>query len=64
MDTPERCRNCRFFEKKEVEYMPQYGASGGIVPTTYEQIERRCKRFPPPWPSVLEDDWCGEWRHA
>lgn len=53
---PRNCGQCHFFEPIIVFEHTAEDAQGD--PTTI------CRRFPPTdgWPSVLADDWCGEWK--
>jgi len=56
MNYRQACQNCGFFEKLDADggvcakYPPRAAASGGLIDTF--------------WPSVGNDDWCGEYTHA
>jgi hypothetical protein len=51
------CGGCRFFDVIVFHESDEAPAESGQPGTI-------CRRFPPMdgWPTVLEDDWCGEWR--
>lgn len=34
-----------------------------ICATCKFMVDDACRRFPPPFPTVQPDDWCGEWKH-
>lgn len=34
-----------------------------ICNTCKFMVGNTCHRFPPPWPVVDQQDWCGEWKH-
>ena len=44
---PERCERCSFWHiGSYINYKATY----------------QCRRYPPPWPTTVLDDWCGEWK--
>ena len=42
------CQTCKWWD---------YGT--GIK--RHESIAGKCRKLPPPWPTVFADDWCGEY---
>lgn len=57
-----RCENCAFYNQSEFKG-GNPGISGPSVEATAIKIFQ-CRRYPPIWPEVRLDYWCGEWKQA
>lgn len=53
------CGTCRYLDPIVSYHDDETPESEGVPETI-------CRRFPPTdgWPTVLADDWCGEWRSS
>lgn len=48
------CQNCIAFDRENLQLPPQF--SGDVR----FPAQARCRRAPPPWPTVQDTDWCAQ----